>query len=179
MILGLERGTVRLTPHQTAWEKNAQDTIELLKGVLGPALLDIQHVGSTAVRSIHAKPIIDIAVGAGTLDDIVLYIKALEQRNIIYRGQDIPGQLLFVMGDFARDTRTHHIHVVKWNSLAWNHYIFFRDYLNAFPEKAKLYDICKQSLACQFPTDRERYTAGKQELIGTLLKEAQLWRVNG
>ncbi len=58
----------------------------------------------------------------------------------------------------------------------WNNYINFRDYLNTYPEKAVLYDICKQKLAVQFPNDRKSYTAGKEEMILHLLSEAGIWR---
>lgn len=47
------------------------------------------------------------------------------------------------MGDFENDTRTHRIHVVKWNGTERNNYVKFRDYLNAYPEKAMIYDNCK------------------------------------
>ena len=97
----------------------------------------------------------------------------MEQHDFVFRGEDVEGQLLFVMGDFEKDTRTHHIHVVKWNGEEWNNYINFRDYLNCCPDKAMLYDACKKKLASQFPDDRRSYTAGKQELIECLLKEAE------
>ena len=54
----------------------------------------------------------------------------------------------------------------------------FRDYLNAFPEKAAAYDACKQDLAARFPNDRRRYTAGKREIIDRLLEEARRWRAS-
>ena len=80
------------------------------------------------------------------------------------------------MGDFEKDMRTHHIHVVKWDSCQWKNYINFRDYLNAFPEKAAIYDDYKKKLAEQFPNDRKSYTAGKQELVECFLQEAKAWR---
>lgn len=174
--IGLKRGTVALLPHQMAWERNAENTIKTLKELLGEAAVDIQHVGSTAILAIHAKPIIDIAVGIREMEDIVPYIDLLAQHDIIDRGEDVSGQRLFVMGDFENDTRTHHIHVVKYKSTEWRHYINFRDYLNAYPEKAMLYDACKQNLAQQFADDRGHYTEGKQELITQLLKEADVWK---
>ena len=146
-MLGLKRGTVELLPHQLTWEETAKDTISLLNSLLGNVAMDIQHVGSTAVRSICAKPIIDIAVGVNTLDSIMPYIGMLEQNGIIFRKEDVKEQLLFVIGDFERDTRTHHIHVVKWNSIAWNNYINFRDYLNTFPEHAKEYEALRKELS--------------------------------
>ena len=175
-MIGLKRGSVELISHQEEWNKNAENAILELKQLLGDAAVDIQHVGSTAIDSIYAKPIIDIVIGVRDLNDIVFYVKLLKQHNFVFRGEDVEGQLLFVMGDFEKNTRTHHIHVVKWNGAEWNNYLNFRDYLNCHPDKAMLYDACKKKLALQFPDDRRSYTAGKQELIECLLKEAQVWR---
>lgn len=171
-MLGLKRGTVALFPHQAAWEENAKDTIALLWTVLDGIALDIQHVGSTAIRHIHAKPIIDLAVGVRSLDDIFPMISRLEEIGVIYRNADQPGQQLFVMGDFENEIRTHHVHVVEVSNPAWQNYILFRDYLNDHPEKAALYNDLKQNLFAQHANNRGAYTAGKQALISQLLKEA-------
>ena len=172
-MIGLKRGSVKLISHQEEWNKNAEKVILKLKQLLGDAAVDIQHVGSTAIASIYAKPIIDIVIGVRDLNDVVSYVELLKQHDFVFRGEDVEGQLLFVMGDFEKDTRTHHIHVVKWNGEEWNNYINFRDYLNCHPDKARLYDACKKKMASQFPDDRKSYTAGKQELIECLLKEAE------
>lgn len=176
MIIGLKRGTVKLIAHQDEWIKNAEKIIEKLKRILGNTVVDIQHIGSTAISSIHAKPIIDIVVGVHDLSDIMPYVEAMKQNDFIFRGEDVAGQILFVMGDFENDLRTHHIHVVKWNEKEWNDYIIFRDYLNTFPEKAMMYNDCKQKLAVRFSDERIDYTEGKQELIECLLKEARVWK---
>lgn len=175
--IGLKRGMVTLMPYQEEWKENAESAIEKLKQLLGDAAVDIQHVGSTAISSIHAKPILDLVVGVRRLDDILPYVELLKQHHIIFRGEDTLGQFLFVIGDFEEDTRTHHIHVVKWNETQWKHYIHFRDYLNTYPEKAKLYEDCKKRLALQFSANRKQYTAGKQDLIEQLLKEADEWKI--
>lgn len=175
-MIGLKRGSVKLTAHQKEWYKEAKQTITELKNLLEVCAVDIQHIGSTAVSSIHAKPIIDIVVGVCDLEDIFPFIEKLSHNKYIFRGEDVPGQILFVKGDIEKDIRTHHIHIVKWNGIEWNNYINFRDFLNAFPEKAMAYDLCKQNLARQFSSDRSRYTAGKQEMIKNLLNEARLWR---
>ena len=165
-----------LAPHQEEWTRNAERTIQVLNRLLEPAAVDIQHIGSTAIPSIHAKPIIDLVVGVRNLDDILSYIELLKQHDIVFRGEDVAGQLLFVMGDFEKDTRTHHIHVVRWDGAEWNNYINFLDYLNRFPDKAIEYDACKKELAAQFADDRGSYTTGKQKLIDRLLNEAHMWR---
>lgn len=175
-MIGLKRGTVELISHQEEWDKNAKNIIRILKQLLRYAAVDIQHIGSTSIYAIYAKPIIDIVIGVCDLNDILPYIKLLKQHDFVFRGEDVVGQMLFVMGNFDDDTRTHHIHVVKWNGREWNNYINFRDYLNSNPDKAMLYDTCKKNLASEFPKDREKYTAGKQELIERLLREAQIWK---
>ena len=175
-MIGLKRGTVRLVVHQDEWINEAENTIKELKSLLGDTAIDIQHIGSTAIPLVHAKPIIDIVIGVQELNDIQSYIGVLQKKGFVFRGEDVPGQALLVKGDFEKDLRTHHIHVVKWNGSGWNNYINFRDFLNAFPEKALLYDSCKQKLAMQFSTNRKCYTEGKQKLINTFLEEAKLWR---
>ncbi|MBQ8496258.1 MAG: GrpB family protein [Clostridia bacterium] len=175
-MIGLKRGTVELLPHQMIWETKAAGTIHLLKEILNDVAIDIQHIGSTAIQNIHAKPIIDIAVAVDNLNNIKPYIGVLAENGIMFRKEDVKEQLLFVIGNFEREFRTHHIHVVEWNSVAWNNYINFRDYLNAFPEYAKEYDALKKKLALEFADNRGYYTAGKQELIEKLLKQAYMWK---
>lgn len=174
-MIGLKRGTVVLIPHQREWSDNAKDTVRLLKQLLGDTAIDIQHIGSTAISSIHAKPIIDIAVAVHDLNDMLPYIETLKQNHIIFRGEVVAGEILFVMGN--DNIRTHHIHIVKWNGTEWNNYINFRDYLNAYPEKAMMYDTCKQKLAMRFSNDRKSYTTGKEGMIQNLLAEARIWKL--
>lgn len=174
--LGLKRGTVCLAPHDDYWEYNAKKTISLLWFVLDKIALDIQHIGSTSIKNIHAKPIIDIVVGVKQLDDILPYIPFLKEKNIFFRGDERTEQLLFVKGDFTKDTRTHHIHIAIWNSDIWNNYIAFRDYLNEFPEKAIKYDLVKMNLAQLYSNNRTTYTNEKNEIISQLLIEAKVWK---
>jgi len=72
-MIGLKRGTVVLCNHQKQWETEAQNTIMRLKKILGPVIRDIQHVGSTAIKTIKAKPIIDIAIAVDCFDDVLVY----------------------------------------------------------------------------------------------------------
>lgn len=176
-MLGLKRGTVVLYPHQMLWEEAAQETIGLLNELLKDVAVDIQHVGSTAIQNVWAKPIVDIAVGVRSLEAIKPYITLLAQNGMIFRKEDVSEQLLFVIGDNEKEIRTHHIHVVQWDSAAWNNYVNFRDYLNAFPEYAKEYDTLKKKLASEHADNRGVYTAGKHDLIDKFLKQAYLWRL--
>ena len=106
MTLGLKRGTVQLEPHDKQWDEIAVQTIKTLKAILGDDVIDIQHIGSTAIPAIKAKPIIDIAVGVTDFDRIISYNEQLQKEGIFYRGSDVEHQLLYVMGDMESDTRT-------------------------------------------------------------------------
>ena len=174
MKLGLRRGTVAVEPHNSEWEVTAQQTIAKLRKILGDTAVDIQHIGSTSVRNICAKPIIDIAVGVRDFSDILEKNEILEKNGFIFRGQDVHDQYLYVCGD--EDSRTHHIHTVIYNSEAWNNYINMRDYLNCHNEEAQAYSKLKEKLARQYPDDRNRYTELKSGLIAEILKKANNWR---
>ena len=174
MILGLRRGTVAVEPHNAQWETAAQQAIEKLQNILGSIVIGAQHIGSTAIRSICAKPIIDIVVGVADFDDILAMNDVLEKNGFIFRGQDVPDQYLYVCGD--TDTRTHHIHAVIYDSEAWNNYINMRDYLNCHNEDAQAYSQLKERLAEQYPDDRNKYTEMKSAFISEILAKARKWR---
>lgn len=116
--LGLKRGSVELLSHQEEWDKNAENVILELKQLFGNAVVDIQHVGSTAIHSIYAKPIIDIVIGLRDLNDISLYMQLLEEHGFIFRGEDVAGQMLFVMGDFEKERA--HIISMQSNGMGQN-----------------------------------------------------------
>ena len=82
-MIGLKSGTVKLVQHQEEWHENAENVISVLKQLLGDTALDIQHVGSTAICSIHAKPIIDIVVGVTDFDRIISYNEQLRKESFI------------------------------------------------------------------------------------------------
>ena len=105
MCIGLKRGIVELVPHQAEWESIAAHTVEVLKNILENAAVDVQHIGSTSIKLIRAKPIIDIAVAAEDFDAVLAKKTELEAKDIIFCLDERPEQLLFVMGDFAADTR--------------------------------------------------------------------------
>lgn len=177
-MIGLKRGTVKLCEHEKEWEIEAQNTISRLKKILGNVAKDIQHVGSTAIPSIKAKPIIDIAVAVDDFNDVLALEKELKDEGFYYRPQsDLGDQLLFASGSLYEgtgDLQTHFIHVVRTNSMDWINYINFRDYLNSTPTVAKEYEELKVSLAMQAPIDsgREKYLKGKHDFIVYTLRKA-------
>lgn len=177
-MIGLKRGTVMLCDHQKEWETEAQNTIVRLKNILGPVIRDIQHIGSTAIKTIKAKPIIDIGVAVESFDEVLAHQDKLKEAGFYYRpNSDLGEQLLFASGSLYErtgDLQTHFIHIVKWGSMDWINYINFRDYLNKNPDIAKEYEDLKVSLAADAPKDRgrEKYLKGKHDFIVYTLRKA-------
>lgn len=179
-MIGLKRGTVQLCKHEKEWEIEAQHTIARLKEILGDVIKDIQHIGSTSILTIKAKPIIDIALAVDDFDDILACEKKLKDAGFYYRPNaqaSLRDQLLFACGNFydgSGDLQTHFIHVVLTDSMDWINYINFRDYLNSTPTAAKAYEDLKVSLAQQAPIDsgREKYLKGKHDFIVYTLRKA-------
>ena len=119
--LGVKRGKVRLCDHDEAWRAVAAETAEKLKSVLGSVATDIQHVGSTSICGIKAKPIIDIAVAVKDFDEVLKYENELLKHGY-YHCPDASdnSQLLFAAGSYYDGTgelQTHFIHVVKANGM--------------------------------------------------------------
>ena len=177
-MLGLKRGTVALFDHEKGWEAEAARTIAVLKSVLGDVAFDIQHIGSTVISSIKAKPIIDIAVAVDDFNEVLNLQSDLLKEGFYYRpNSNLGEQLLFAKGSFydgTGDLQTHFIHVVRTNSMDWINYINFRNYLNNNPQVAKEYENLKVKLAENAPIDkgREMYLKGKHEFITSTLKTA-------
>lgn len=175
---GLKRGTVELHTHERRWEQVAEQTILQLRTLLGDVAEDIQHVGSTAIWRIRAKPILDIAVAVRDLSAVMALLPRLEAAGF-HAAQSEEDGILLVCGDFEHDTRTHHIHVVPAGSERWLNYLAFRDYLNASAAAAERYERVKLALLEQHRDDRAAYTAGKENFIRSTLRWARAWAYLG
>ena len=81
-MIGLKRGTVEIHEHEPEWDTNAVKTIEQLKQIFGNAACDIQHIGSTSIKHIKAKPIIDIAVAVDSYDLVTPLINTLNNAGL-------------------------------------------------------------------------------------------------
>lgn len=172
-MIGLKQGVVELCEHEVGWEEQAKETIKTLKKIFGHTANDVQHVGSTSIPHIKAKPIIDIAIAVHDFDDVKALFPKLEIAGFIHRPEnDTPWQIFFLCNGQTTDTTTHHIHVVKSNSKEWQDYLNFRNYLNSHPSKAKDYENIKLQLMNQYKHDRLGYTNGKAEFIQDVLRQA-------
>jgi GrpB-like predicted nucleotidyltransferase (UPF0157 family) len=170
-MIGLKRGVVILKNHKKEWSKLYDEEAKLISSLISDYLVDIQHIGSTAILNTIAKPIIDIAIAIDDLNNIEEVIHLLEEGGYEYRGEgDIPDRHLFVKGD--EECRTHHMHVMVNTSYEWKKHILFRDYLREHPSETKKYSKLKKKLASEFEFDREKYTDGKEEFILGIIEKA-------
>ncbi|NNU78482.1 GrpB family protein [Clostridium estertheticum] len=169
-MIGLKRGTVQLENHSIEWEENAKKTIEKLMDIFNGKAVDIQHIGSTAVKDLKAKPIIDIVVGVKSFYDVLEVIPVLKNNGFIHKSlNDNEKHMFFFSGDYEKDIRTHHIHANIYGDDEWNNYIKFRDTLNKNQGIRKEYEDLKLNLLKKFPDDRDKYTEMKANFIKKVL----------
>lgn len=173
MSIGMKRGTVFLEEHQTCWEESAKAVIAEIQTALAGLDTDVQHIGSTSIKSIKAKPIIDIAAAVDDLDEVIARNEKLAGLGIIFRFDERPKHLLYVKGDFEKDTRTHHIHIVPKGSEEWKNYLCFRDLLNDDISIAGEYEKLKLELSDKYADDRIAYTDAKEAFIIRLTAQAR------
>jgi GrpB-like predicted nucleotidyltransferase (UPF0157 family) len=169
--LGLTRGEVRLAPADPAspafFDRLAVD----LRAALGELTVAVEHVGSTAVPGLPAKPIIDIAVALAahaTTDAVVAVLVPVGYLFCGDKGEE--GGLLFVLEDSPAH-RIAHVHAVGSGGRLWTNYIGLRDRLRRDAAARASYGELKRDLARQFSGDRPAYTAGKGPFISGLLRQ--------
>jgi GrpB-like predicted nucleotidyltransferase (UPF0157 family) len=162
---------VRIGPYDAAWPGAFEKERHLLASVLKPWLVgSIEHVGSTAVPGLAAKPVIDIMAGVESLDASRAAIQPLEQLDYCYWPYMAEEIHWFCKPSPAH--RTHHLHLVPFNGERWRRTLAFRDYLRTHSEVAREYAALKERLAVEFRSNREAYTEAKRPFIDSVVQSA-------
>ena len=162
---------ILLTGHQDCWAQWYAEEAGILREILGPGVI-LSHVGSTAIEGIQAKPIIDIAVGVESMEGLPL--DRLLERGFQERHNRFSSNLLYVL-ETEELVRTHQVHILEYDSLQWHNYVDLRDYMNAFPEKAREYEALKIRLQKECNNVQTAYTDGKQGYMEHTLAEARAY----
>jgi len=172
-MLGLKRGTVKLLPHNISWVKEFEREKKRLLSRLGDSIIDIQHIGSTAIPNIPAKPMIDILVGINSMRNRAKFIKPLEALGYKWR-KDVarPNKQLFFM-EGPESKITHRLQLKKYKGAPWNADILFRDYLRKNKKRARQYAQLKRRLADKYANDIGKYMGGKAQFIGETIEIAR------
>jgi GrpB-like predicted nucleotidyltransferase (UPF0157 family) len=138
---------------------------------LGARVLGVEHIGSTAVPGLAAKPVIDVLLGVTSLDDVAACVPILVTRGWVYPedfNRGLVGRRFFLRRD-GEGVRTHHAHFVVFRGPLWNEYVEFRDKLRAHDDLRVRYERLKRELATKFHDQRERYTASKTDFVKEVL----------
>jgi len=174
--LGLDYGTVELTAARAEWGALAERLAEAIQNQLGTRVVRVEHVGSSAVPGLAAKPIIDLAAGLAGQVPLQDLRNALEQIGFQFRGDaGDQGGLVFVLEDRPQH-RLVHLHAVDHGGAQWHRYLTFRDLLLTDLDARESYARIKRDLAEKFPRDRKAYSAAKQNPVRGLLDHADRCR---
>lgn len=171
-MLGLRRGAVQLVPYTPTWAILFQAERDRLQHALGDDALNIQHIGSTAVPGLAAKPILDLGIAVAGESVVSGCIPCLTALGYTYRGYRGPNEGHF-FDQGSEQALTHYLHMLYIHEPGWRNYLLFRDYLMAHPGAREAYMRLKQELASQYAEDRAAYSAAKASFIQSTLAAAQ------
>lgn len=157
-----------------SWEREYEREAARIAGVLGRNLKEIHHIGSTAVKGLKAKPVIDILPVVYRLDEVDGHRAQFEKLGYECLGEyGIPGRRYFRKGG---DERTHQVHIFEHgNAMQILRHLAVRDYLRCHEEAAAAYGRLKAELARKYPYDIERYGDGKDAFVKALEEKALRW----
>ncbi|MGY4690512.1 GrpB family protein [Salibacterium sp. K-3] len=167
---------VELQPYNPQWKVMHEQDKKKISNIFSDKCVQIEHVGSTSVPGMWAKPLIDIAVAVKSFDSVdSQVIKRLDEIGYEYvPKEDFPQRRFFRRGEWGAGT--HHLHVYEGNSKEWENIILFRDYLKSHKEAFEEYLHLKKELASKH--ERIQYTNLKepfiQKIIGLARKEKNM-----
>lgn len=154
------------------WSYQFQEETVLLKKIVGDRAIAIEHIGSTSVENLGAKPILDIMIGVRDLEEVQSFIDSLGKvgyEHVVHK--EFPNRRFFRKG--AWRAGTHHLHIYTYGSEEWVSNLLFRDYLRAHPTVRQQYENLKRELAETYKFDRVAYTNAKEPFIKKVIAEAK------
>ncbi|MGB2992976.1 MAG: GrpB family protein [Paenisporosarcina sp.] len=173
MKLGLTKDEVKLVPYDNEWEN---EFLRVKKEIIKHTNLNdtsIQHIGSTSIVGILAKPILDMVVGVDDINDVdKKIISGLKKEGFLRLAVERPAEIIFAK--FVDDTyqvKTHYIHLVDYNKKLWNNLIFFRDYLNSNEAERNEYQNLKVDYVKNNTGGIGDYTDHKEEFVKRIYGE--------
>ncbi|MBR4813328.1 MAG: GrpB family protein [Lachnospiraceae bacterium] len=168
------RKHVVVRPYDAAWAKDFADIRRELEEALGELALRIEHVGSTSVPGLSAKPIIDIDVVIKDASMLPPVIEAMETIGYHHEGNlGIPGREAFKY-EGKEHLRSHHLYVCPQDSPELRRHIIFRDFLRENPDAVREYSRVKEEGAARYPYDIDSYIAYKSPFIEGIYRELHL-----
>lgn len=169
--MGLKVGTVKLEDYNPEWKNSFELEKNVLSNIFKDIALSIEHVGSTSIEGLSAKPIIDMLVIIKTFSDFETVRYYFEKEPYSIKLDSPEDEILIRKGD--ETNRTHFIHVVELGSDRQINTLLFRDYLRENKDAVLEYENLKKELAIKYADDRKMYTVSKNDFIQGILKKAK------
>lgn len=163
---------IEVVEYNPQWPAQFAAWRDRLAAALGPTAIRIDHVGSTSVPGLGAKPVIDIQVSVPDMTDEAAYAPAIDALGVALRSRDTEHRYFRPAGDRPRDIQ---IHVCDAGSDWARAHLLFRDYLRAHAEAARAYAVMKRDAAARYPNDRIAYNETKTNFILDQLGQAERW----
>ena len=164
---------IEIVPYDPAWPERFAWLGGELRRALGGVAVRIDHIGSTAVPGLAAKPVIDIQISVASFDPLEAFRAPLEALGYAYRADNTERTKRYFR-EPAGSSRTH-IHVRRAGSFSEQFALLFRDYLRATPEVAAEYEALKQRLAARHRDERRAYTEAKVPFFWEAIRRADEW----
>ncbi len=162
---------IRIAPYDSGWPAIYEKERERILSRCGSEILEIEHIGSTAVPHQKAKPVIDIMVATASLRQSGTLVKHLQNLDYQLIPTDMPDRI-FLQKKGARTIQFFHLHLVEISSWDNRKERVMRDYLCAHPDAVADYSLLKEHLAAQYPDDIPGYTKAKTDFIQNLMNKA-------
>lgn len=164
---------IRIAEYDAQWPVTFERWRDRVRDVLGDAAVRIEHIGSTSVPGLPAKPIIDIQISVHDLEDESRYVPGLEHVGVQLRSRDA---LHRYFRPFAGQPRDAHVHVCATGSAWERDHLLFRDYLRGNADARERYAAAKREAAALWADDGWAFTDAKTEVILGILGDAEVWQ---
>ncbi|HLQ71409.1 MAG TPA: GrpB family protein [Bacillota bacterium] len=175
MPLGLKRNEVKIVPFSSDWKKAFNTAQKQIQKRAGLNHSRIEHIGSTAIEGMHAKPVIDILVGTDTHTppDKEL-MRGLQAAGFLRLRVERPEEIICAkFTDNTYQEKTHFVHLVVYKGDLWKDLIFFRDYLNRHEEARKAYSLIKESFVKNASSGINTYTDYKESFVKSIIDKRE------
>lgn len=164
---------VVIVAYDPAWPERFATLGGALREALGQVAVRIDHIGSTAVPGLAAKPVLDVQISVAAFDPLAAYAGPLAALGFAHRA-DNPDRTKRYFREAPGSPRTH-IHVRRAGSWTEQQALLFRDYMRAHEYEARAYAELKRRLATLHRLDRHAYTEAKGDFIWAVLRRADAW----
>jgi GrpB-like predicted nucleotidyltransferase (UPF0157 family) len=164
---------IEIVDYSATWPVLFADLGTRLRRALGDVALRIDHIGSTSVPGLAAKPVIDVQISVADFEPLDAFRAPLCDLGFVYRADNTERTKRYFREPSGQ--RRTHIHVRRAGSFSEQFPLLFRDYLRAYSDDAAAYDRLKRRLAAQFPNDRAAYTDAKVPFTWEVIRRADGW----